>query len=99
MHAQRFTDPFLRGNVPEYDCRIAAAGGQQLTIRAEGNRLYVVGVPDQGLAYVLMGGDVPQHDRFIVTARRQQLTVRAKGDAPHSRRMPLQRLPDSLMRG
>lgn len=66
---------------PNLDTTVRTTTSEQLTVRAEGDRLDILGMPSKGLEH-LPGVRVPQRYGFVPTATgtRQETPIGAKGD-------------------
>lgn len=75
--------------VPELDCSVVAAAGEQGAVEIEGDGSHAVGVAAQD-GEALAGGALPEADGLVFTSAGKQPSIGAEGDRAQPARVPLQ---------
>src|SRR2546427_7529522 len=74
--------------LPHPNASIEAATGEQLAVRAPGQRVHSAALISQRL-HVRTGGRIPEPDERIIPAAGEQAPIRGKGHSVYAVRMPI----------
>src|SRR5712691_12598536 len=85
LHAGGWLCPL---QLPYLNAAIEAATGEQLAVRAPGQRVHSAALTSQRL-HVRAGGRIPEPDERIIPAAGEQAPIRGKGHSVDAVRMPI----------
>src|SRR5712691_3094922 len=85
LHAGGWLCPL---QLPYLNAAIEAATGEQLAVRAPGQRVHSAALTSQRL-HVRAGGRIPEPDERIIPAAGEQAPIRGKGHCVDAVRMPI----------